>query len=223
MIEVPKKILLASVFLSLTPCVNSQSVRSFIHLGSNINFVAISNTLENKPGIGIDGAVSFEKALNNFSLETGVHYSTITGIVKRYIVYPNGSQIDPPILSERFRIHLLKLPFTINLKRKLTYGAGFNLRYFIQSNRHVTSEDLAEKYSQRIKIIKKDKSRIGLAAHGLIGRDLRLNTQTLKVKIAYEADLSSWEYPSNFDVEEKTTYSLRNHSVSLVVCFPLDL
>lgn len=220
-----KEILIIFSFF-LAAHINSQTLRWKPAIGGNFSIHHISDAFRNKAKTGFDIGVAMETLLKeNKFVEAGLFYSLNRGFVERELILTIPSSLpEPPTVIEDYSLYLFKLPVTLVIKQKkinpLFYGIGTGLRYNLHSHRNgYMVQETNLKYSNNLTIDTKSGSKFGLGLNCAIGKEIKINKHFLSIKIKYDTDLSKWRYPTNFELEKYTYFSMRSHNISLLTSF----
>jgi hypothetical protein len=225
-----KKNILLFVIITLALLGKAQTVTFKPTLGSNILVQEIKDLgIKGKKGIkpGVDiGLIAELPIKNTLFFEAGFFYSLSRGSLHRLFIYPFPTTGDLPEVVEDFNLNLLKVPVNILLKKKNGssgfFGAGLLAKFNLGANRDGKVVDRDERYSSKFTIDTKHGHKTGIGIVCIYGKQFKLGNQTVSLRLSYDTELSNWRYPTNFDLEKHTYYSMRTHNFTLLFSWLLS-
>lgn len=197
-------------------------------VGVNASLQNVSNTGKNKIKAGYDVGLLIEAPLKeNLSIEMGLLYVQNNSLLQRTFIYPFEVSItEPTQIVETFYLNLFKAPLLLVLSQTksnpLSFGIGAVVKYNFSSHREGFVVDYPDQsYSSNFTIDTQSESKIGFGIQAMIRKNFSINKSKFSAGIYYDVDLSKWRYPTNFELEKKTYYSLRSHNLSMLFSYIL--
>ena len=196
-------------------------------IGLNSSLQNVSSTGRKKMKIGYDIGIFIEAPVKeNISLEMGLLYVQNNASLQRIFIYPfEPVPFDAPEVREDYKLNLFKAPLMLVFSQAkthpLSFGIGTVVKYNFNAYRSGSVVDRQEKYTSNFTIDTQSESKIGFGIQTAIRKAFSIKNNKFNAGLYYDVDLSKWRYPTNFELEKKTYYSLRSHNFSFMLSYIL--